>query len=295
MGNVGIKLQEKNCRTRDRYDMIAFMEIRTYEIETDKLKKSEQPFRIVMLADLHNRLWGEGQRQLLDAIDRQSPDLILCAGDMLLGKREARMEHAVTLFEGLAKRKVPVICSNGNHESRMRQRMAQYGKQYVRYASELRKLGIQILVDETVRMTAGSRELVIHGYELPLKYYKKFRRLPYDVRDLNKKFGNPADGAYHILLAHNPVYFDTYAKWGADLTLSGHLHGGIIRIPGIGGLITPQAKLFPKYDRGLFEQNGKYMVVSAGLGEHTVPIRIFNPPQLVCVTIKGTGEDGNIR
>ena len=100
-------------------------------------------------------------------------------------------------------------------------------------------------------------------------------------------FGIPDPEVFHILLAHNPVYFDTYAAWGADLTLSGHLHGGIIRIPGIGGLITPQAQLFPKYDRGLISVNGKYMVVSAGLGEHTVPIRIFNPPQLILITVEG--------
>lgn len=275
--------------------MIAVMEIRTYEIQTNKWKKSEPDLRIVMLADLHNRLWGQGQERLLDAIHRQAPDLILCAGDMLIGKQQAQMEHAITLFEGLAKGPVPVICSNGNHESRMRQRMARYGKQYLRYAERLQELGIRILVDETLRMTVGTARLAIHGYELPLKYYKKFGRLPYDTRDLERKFGNPGDGDYHILLAHNPVYFDTYASWGADLTLSGHLHGGIIRIPGIGGLITPQAKLFPKYDRGLFEQNGKYMAVSAGLGEHTVPIRIFNPPQLVCLVIRGTDEDGNIR
>ena len=104
---------------------------------------------------------------------------------------------------------------------------------------------------------------------------------------LREKFGIPDPEAFHILLAHNPVYFDTYAAWGADLTLSGHLHGGIIRIPGIGGLITPQAQLFPKYDRGLISVNGKYMVVSAGLGEHTVPIRIFNPPQLILITVEG--------
>ena len=130
---------------------------------------------------------------------------------------------------------------------------------------------------------------------MPLKYYRKFCSLPYDIQDLQRHFGNPGKDAYHILLAHNPVYFEQYARWGADLTLSGHLHGGIIRIPGIGGLITPQARLFPRYDRGLFEKDGKYMVVSPGLGEHTVPIRIFNPPQLIGIVIKGTGEDGITR
>ncbi len=265
------------------------MEIKTYEIQTKKIKKDERPLRLVMLSDLHNRLWGEKQKILLDAIDRLEGDLILCAGDMLIGREQARMENAIQLFRELGKRSVPVYCSNGNHESRMRQQLAIYGRQYQQYARQLRGFGIKILENETETVKIGAAKIQIHGYEMPLKYYRKLCMLPYDTRDLRQKFGGIHDGDFHILLAHNPVYFETYARWGADLTLSGHLHGGIIRLPGIGGLITPQAKLFPKYDRGLFEEDGKYMVVSAGLGEHTVPIRFLNPPQLICIVVKGTG------
>ena len=268
------------------------MEIKNYEIRTQKLHKSERPLRIIMLSDLHDRLWGKDQSQLLQAIDGLSGDMVLCAGDMLLGREHAGVEHAVTLFKGLAKRRMPVFVGNGNHESRMRQQLGVYGRQYQQYAERLRNMGIHILENESFETTYGSMQLCIHGYEMPLKYYRKFCMLGYDEEDLEQRFGKPREDAFHILLAHNPVYFETYAQWGADLTLSGHLHGGIIRIPGIGGVITPQAKLFPKYDRGIFEKDGKYLVVSAGLGEHTVPIRIFNPPQLICIEIKGTGEDG---
>lgn len=269
--------------------MMTSMEIKAYEIQTGKLKKEERPLRIVMLSDLHDRLWGKDQIRLLDAIDSLSGDMILCAGDMLIGRKRARSENAVTLFEGLSRRGLPVIASNGNHESRLRQEEEIYGEQYREYAGRLRKLGVRILENETYCTTFGNMDLQIHGYEMPLDYYGKFCRLPYDGEDLRRYFKDPEKNAFHILLAHNPVYFSSYARWGADLTLSGHLHGGIIRIPGIGGLITPQVKFFPKYDRGLFEEHGKYMAVSAGLGEHTIPIRIFNPPQLLCIVIKGTG------
>lgn len=270
--------------------MMTVMEIRTYEIETEKLKKRERPLRLIMLADLHDRLWGKEQQKLLDAVDRLSGDLVLCAGDMLLGRRAAETEHAITLFEGLKKRGLTVITANGNHESRMRQLTDDYGDQYEKYAGRLRELGVEILENESCRMDFGSMQLDIYGYEMPLEYYHKFCRRPFDLKDMYQKLGKPKKEAFNILLPHNPVYFKAYAGWGADLTLAGHLHGGIIRIPGIGGVITPQARLFPKYDRGLFEENGKYMVVSAGLGEHTVPIRIFNPPQLICIVIKGTGR-----
>ncbi len=259
-----------------------------YEIETKKMKKSAQPLRLVLLADLHDQLWGERQQRLLSAIEELHADLILCAGDMLLGGSEAGTEHTLELFEGLAGMGVPMITANGNHESRMKEHPEKYGNQYPEYAARLRALGVRLLENETWTGQFSGMKLAVHGYELPMKYYEKLKHIPYDTSDLQEKFGTPDDRAFHILLAHNPVYFETYAGWGADLTLSGHLHGGIVRIPGIGGAITPQAKLFPHYDRGLFERNGKYMAVSAGLGEHTIPIRIFNPRQLIGITIKGT-------
>lgn len=268
---------------------MAHLETRIYEIRTDKLKKEERPLRILFLADLHNRLWGKGQRELLDAMDRFPADLVLCAGDMLLGRDPVGMEHVFLLFQELSERKSVVIAGNGNHESRMRQCPKDYGAQYEYYAGRLKELGVKIPVNETIRMHHGSAPVHIHGYEMPLEYYKKFCIRSYDGKDLYEKLGRPADGAFHILLAHNPVYFRSYVRWGADLTLAGHLHGGIIRIPGIGGLITPQARLFPRYDRGLYERYGKYMVVSPGLGEHTIPFRICNPPWLIGIRIKGTG------
>lgn len=269
--------------------MITSMEIVTYELKTTKLKKTKRPLKIVMLSDLHNRMYGEKQQELLEAIDLLKPDLVLCAGDMLTAEAKANMEPTFALFEGLVKQKTPVIYANGNHESRMRQRTSCYGKQYVAYAEYLRSLEVRILENARMEYQTPGGKLMIYGYELPLKYYKKFRRIPYDEKDLLVKFGDISqEEGYHILLAHNPVYFDTYARWGADLTLSGHLHGGIIRLPLLGGVITPQAKLFPRYDRGLFEKEGKYLIVGAGLGEHTVPIRIRNPRQLVCAEIRGT-------
>lgn len=264
------------------------LEIKTWEIKTDHLKKTDGSLRIVFLADLHDRLWGEGQKQLLEAIDSLKGDLILGAGDMLVAKEHAvKMEHALLLFEELAKRQIRIILSNGNHESRMRQYPEKYEHRYEAYIGQLHSMGIRILSDETYEFMHGSSNVKIYGYEMPLEYYHKLCQPVYQGEDLVQKFGQPDAEHFHILMAHNPVYFDTYAAWGADLTLAGHLHGGMVRIPGIGGVITPQVKLFPKYDRGLFEKNGKYMAVSAGLGEHTVPVRIFNPPQLILIKIEG--------
>ena len=93
------------------------------------------------------------------------------------------------------------------------------------------------------------------------------------------------------MLAHNPAYFEAYASWGADLTLSGHVHGGIMRLPWLGGVLSTSLTLFPKYDGGEFRLGEKRMIVSRGLGSHTIPIRIFNPAELVAVELAPKGTD----
>lgn len=95
--------------------------------------------------------------------------------------------------------------------------------------------------------------------------------------------GKSRRDCFELLIAHNPDYFDNYAKWGADLTVSGHVHGGIMRLPVLGGVISPMLRLFPKYDGGLFEKDGRQMILSRGLGMHTIPVRIFNPGELVVI------------
>ena len=99
------------------------------------------------------------------------------------------------------------------------------------------------------------------------------------------KLGNPDRDRYSILLAHNPEHFQAYVSWGADLILSGHVHGGIIRLPFLGGVVSPAMKLFPKYDGGLFSQGNSHMVLSRGLGTHTIPVRINNKAELVVVEL----------
>lgn len=87
-------------------------------------------------------------------------------------------------------------------------------------------------------------------------------------------------GWFHILIAHNPDYFEEYAKWGADLTVSGHVHGGMLILPKLGGLLSPMIKIFPKYYKGIYQKNEQFMLVSSGLGNHTIKIRLNNRPDI---------------
>ncbi len=258
-----------------------------YEINTAKLPAGSTGPVFVMLADLHNFSYGEGNERLAEAIFAQEPDTVLVAGDLPVGRPGADFTPALELIRRLREGGLPIFYGNGNHEYRMRLHPEIYGSMYTEYTAALREYGVKPLENEKVSFSARGLDMDIYGYELPEFYYKKFCRAIFRQEDLEKAIGRPDPTKFNILLAHNPIYFDSYAWWGADLTVSGHLHGGIIRIPGIGGIITPQAKLFPRYDAGQFKKNGKNLVVSRGLGTHTVNIRIFNPAELSVIRLKG--------
>ena len=261
-----------------------------YEINTAKLAPGAKGPVFAVLADLHNHVYGDDNFVLIDAVLAEEPDAVLVAGDLLVGNKKAPYTVALRLMEALRGKGLPVFYENGNHEQRMRLHPEIYGKAYESYSGALKECGVVLLENEKVHFRRCGLDMVIYGYELPEKYYSKLPVKGSPASSLKRTFGVPDEARYNILLAHNPVYFDQYAAWGADLTLSGHLHGGIVRLPWIGGLITPQARLFPKYDAGHFQKDGRDLVVSRGLGTHTVNIRIFNPPELSIVRINGDGD-----
>ena len=254
-----------------------------YQIQSKKIKS---PVTIVMLADLHNHTYGENNKILLGEIEKNSPDFVCLAGDMLIGHSQIPYEIGQKAVMELAK-KYPVFYGLGNHEARMRQDVEIYGTRYEEYMKPLKALGVKVLVNEQADFAVGENKFRIYGYDLPPKYFKKFNRYVFEEAQVEEGLGKceNSEKIYHILLAHNPVYFKQYAAWGADLTLSGHLHGGIIRLPLIGGIITPQAKLFPRYSAVNYRIGEKQMIVSRGLGTHTIPIRFNNKPELSVIRL----------
>lgn len=260
-----------------------------YTISPPKLKGLKKDRTIVFLSDLHNREYGVKNDELLKAIRKEQPDLILVGGDMLVGKADVSWQPAADFMVQLPEI-APVYCANGNHEQRMKERPDIYQTAYRRYQKELMEAGIRFLENDSVFINWDDCRIQLSGLEIPSIYYEKFARGKLEKEAVVKKLGNPEPSTYQILLAHNPVFFDAYREWGADLVLSGHLHGGIIRIPGWRGLITPQAGLFPKYSGELTEKNGFYIAVSKGMGTHTVNIRFCNPAELVVLKLRGTAD-----
>ena len=261
-----------------------------YTIESQKFKGFSRDLNLIFLSDLHNRVYGEKNEPLLQAICNEKPDLILIGGDMLVGKEDASYDIALDFTSQLPEI-APVLYATGNHEQRMREKPEIYQAAYADYRQQLKDRGVLFLENGSCRIEAGTVLLEISGVELPSASYKKLKKLPIQASDIAEYLHKDSvsvteDSVYRILLAHNPAYMNAYKGWGADLILSGHLHGGVMRLPGIGGVITPQAFLFPKYSGEMTKEGEQTIIVSRGLGTHTINIRLFNQPEVVSICLK---------
>lgn len=262
------------------YDCHRFVTVE-YEIESPKITKE---YTFVLLSDLHNKSFGERNEKLIAKIEELSPDGILVAGDMLTAfEKKERYQVAMHLMHELGK-KYPVYYGMGNHEHRIGLEPEECGNLYEIYMESLHQSGIDPLINEKVDLPSAN--INICGLQIDRCYYRKVSRYPMAENYLPDLLGTPRKDKFQILIAHNPEYFEEYAKWGADLVVSGHMHGGLIRLPYFGGVISPRLTLFPHYDGGRFEKDGSVMLLSRGLGTHTLPIRIFNPGELAAVRLR---------
>lgn len=256
--------------------------VRKYSISSDKI---DSDVRIIFLSDLHNKSYGKNNDRLLKCIEGLKGDMILAGGDMMTASGHSGYDRAVSFLKEVSCY-APLYYTYGNHESRAREnRKNRYGTLFADYKKALDKAGIVLHDNDAVKLTGVN----IIGITVPEKFYYKKKPETMTCEDVSKCIGTPDDSALNILLAHNPEYFDAYSKWGADVVLSGHYHGGVVRFPFWGkGIISPRFKLFPKYDGGKYVTGASTMIVSRGLGMHTIPLRMFNPAEIVVLDIKRT-------
>lgn len=266
---------------------------KVYDIESE-LFQWEKSHTIIFVSDLHNHKYGKHNERLLKAIKKQQPEFVLVGGDIPVAKKGYELNTAIEFVENLAK-DYEVYYSNGNHEQRMRLYPENYGDMYEVYTNAINKAGVKYLINETQSVFIENVQIDIVGLEIEREFYKRLFHEELQKENISSLVGNKDNNAYTILLAHNPEYFKAYAQWGADLTLSGHVHGGVMRLPLVGGVISPSLRLFPKYDGGRKKEYGKEMVISRGLGVHTIPVRLFNPAELVVLRMnplkKQAGEN----
>ncbi|HCY79315.1 MAG TPA: phosphoesterase [Clostridiales bacterium] len=245
------------------------LEISRYEVKSQKLPESFDGFKIVQLSDLHGAEFGEDGMGLVEKVKELEPDIIALTGDFVTD------EGDLAAVEKLAARLVklcPVYFVSGNHE---------FGSGLaVKVRNILERAGVKYLSNEYLTINRGEDEILLGGVEDPLAYADML-----SPDELAQKMNDAAPDAFKILLGHRNYWMTEYPELPVDLIFCGHAHGGLIRIPGVGGLIGTDRRLFPDFDAGQFN-NGRYtLIVSRGLG-NSVPIpRVFNRPEIVCVEL----------
>lgn len=254
-----------------------------YTVADTQLPMEFTGMRIVLISDLHEQQFGKDNEKLLQRILEQKPDCVMIAGDLLIKGTQLRSDMVMGFLEKLC-REVPVYYAPGNHEEYL-ERECDEGV-YEKYLSDLEKIGVKYLANQTVEIDKNGEKLFVTGLHLQKKFFAKFyEKVSLQKEDIEELLGEKRDG-YEILLAHNPTYFPVYSQWGANLVLSGHVHGGIVILPFIGGLISTTYQLFPKYDFGKFREGDSTMILSRGLGVHTIKLRLFNKPEIAVITLQ---------
>lgn len=249
-------------------------------IYSHKLPKAFDECKIVHLSDLHLKEFGKNNCRLIKKINNIKPDIIVITGDMVC-KRNNNYSVLLNLLNKL-KQNYPVYYSLGNHE------IEQESKDLEKLKEQIKLLGVNLLSNEYIDISRKGENIRIYGMDFKLNMdFKNTDEIlkPKYYLDMESTIGKLDKSKYNILLAHDPLNYELYDKFGFDLVFSGHIHGGAIRLFGK-GLFSPRRTLFPKYSANVTSgKNGK-IVVSRGLGDHSLKLRLFNLPEIVTVILK---------
>lgn len=243
--------------------------ISKYKYKTSLISDNLNGYKIAQISDLHNKKFGKNQKNILSLLVKVRPDIIVITGD-IVDSRHTNINIALEFIKG-AVEIAPVFYVTGNHEywlsNNDRDKLMNGMEQY----------GVTLLDNKVINIENENSD----GFYL---IGLSDKNLSDNV--LTTMCAHMESGILQIVLAHEPQYFNDYSKAGVDLVLSGHAHGGQIRLPFIGGLVAPNQGFFPKYTSGTYIGNNTTMIVSRGLGNSIIPVRVFNRPEIVIVTLQ---------
>lgn len=249
----------------------------------DDLPKDFDGTRIALVSDLHQMRFGDFNEELAKHIRRESPNYIMFAGDM--GDSLKYNVDAYYDFVDSLGRDIPLIMVPGNHDLRLGG-----GAVHKNFVREMEHAGALLLNNSCAELLSGDSKLYVYGFCPPLEpkkdvSVKQWSFAPVGDADIPAMLGRCPSDAPVLLLAHDPQPFSSYSKWGARLILCGHMHGGLVRLPFLGGVFSPnKGKFFPKYSSGLFNNEHSSMYVTRGLGT-PLGVRFFNAPEIVILTL----------
>ena len=252
------------------------LQVETVELFFESLPPQFDGLRVAELSDLHGRSFGKNNVRLLRTLQKARPDMICICGDLFDEKTDLTMlEPLLTGLTDIA----PVYYVTGNHEWQV--------KNLREILQKMRAWGVTVLENEERVLSRGGAEMVVAGVHDPCG--------PYDmktpaalVRELRSAQGND----FILMLSHRNDELTMWSQLGVQLVLSGHCHGGVVRLPFMGGVFGTRRELFPEYDAGVYRQDGTTLFVSRGLGYTNVHFRLFNRPH-VPIMILRSGKNVN--
>lgn len=244
--------------------------------KNDRISEAFDGYKILQISDLHNKEFGSNQNRILSKIEKINPDSIVITGD-LVDSNNTDVDTAMDLING-AITIAPVYYVSGNHEA--------WSGSYNDLKSRLESAGVVVLDNQKTEIFSDRDSIDLIGLSDPSFIgsdslengsHAETEKLLDALVEENTNF--------KILLSHRPELFDLYSKSNLNLIFSGHAHGGQFRLPFIGGLIAPDQGFFPELTEGIHTKNNTSMIISRGLGNSVIPIRVFNRPELIVVTL----------
>lgn len=249
-----------------------WIQVTNLTYRSDQLPETFKGFKILQISDLHNHRFGSNQARLIQQIEETAPDLIVVTGD-LIDRRRYNLEPIQELLINFPD--LPTYYVSGNHEI--------WSGNYLEVKALIETNGWHVLDNHTTNISRQNDTIQLIGLMDPAS--RNQGDVQANITENLNALPIESD-AFSILLSHRPNPFEIYASYPIDLVFSGHAHGGQFRLPFLGGFIAPDQGLFPKYTEGMHTLNETTMVVSRGLGNSIIPLRIFNRPELVVVTLQ---------
>ncbi|MGE4484824.1 MAG: metallophosphoesterase [Oscillospiraceae bacterium] len=246
------------------------IETTEYEVESGRIPEAFDGFRIIQLSDLHGDEFGKDNSRLIKAVKAARPDIITITGDLIDSPGQG--EYAKKIAEKLVEI-APVFYVTGNHEWA--------SGEISELFDILNKAGVTVLRNDYVLLESKGEYIVLAGLDDP--------NGPYDMKTPEEVFSDiytAEGGKYMVLLNHRNDGLERFASLGADLVMSGHAHGGVIRFPFTDGLIGPSMDWLPTFTSGVYTDGDTVMIVSRGLGNSPHTLRVFNNPHLPVVVLK---------
>ena len=252
------------------------IDVSCYDVSVRELPDGFEGYKIAQISDFHNTVLGKDNAMIVDALEADSPDIIVITGDYTDSRRTDK-DIVIALTEKIVKL-APVYYVTGNHERRIPETVSEV-------ENKMEQLGVHILHNRSEYIERNGEKLQIAGvddlsYYIDINTYEDDALLKIDeqIKDINSLDDKSCPT---VLLSHRPTFFEEYTKTDVDLIFSGHEHGGQFRLPFIGAVLGPDEGFFPKYGEGVHVSGDCTMVVSRGLGQSIFPFRLNNSPELV--------------